>query len=63
MWNFGVKVKVRVISFLLRKEWLRPNVGFKQHFWIRNAWLGRGIAKTKSMEIFHVLLEHTVHML
>ncbi len=46
--------------FLLRNEGLRPNVGFKQHIWIRNMWWEMGIAKAQSMEIFHDLLEHTV---
>ncbi len=44
----------------LRNEGLRPNAGLKQHFWIRNVWLGIEIAKAQSMEIFHYLLEHTV---
>ena len=46
--------------FLLRNEGLRPNIGFKQHIWIRNIWWEMEIAKAQSMEIFHDLLEHTV---
>ena len=46
----------------LRNEGLRPNAGLKQHFLIRNVWLGIEIAKAESMEIFHYLLEHTVFL-
>ena len=63
MWNLKVKVKVREISFLLQNEGLRPNMGYEQDLLVWNVWLGIGKTNPQSREIFHVLLEHTVHLL